>query len=147
MIDTFLMVVFNFARSGVSLNLPLELPLDEAKLFSSFRPFGPFGRIKCCKTCQFSSKVCSNHCRTWHFFELQDVIKVLGKFCLTLCLERRSGLCWEKTISLSKIRLECFLLREIHLLAGRLMNLRWVTGKLRVIKINGHAEKARPTSV
>lgn len=40
MIDTFLMVVFNFARSGVSLNLPIVLPLDEAKLFSSFRPFG-----------------------------------------------------------------------------------------------------------
>lgn len=40
MIDTFLVVVFNFARSGVSFNLPLELPLDEAKLFSAFRPFG-----------------------------------------------------------------------------------------------------------
>ena len=145
MIDTFLMVVFNFARSGVSLNLPLELPLDEAKLFSSFRPFGPFGRIKCCKTCQFSSKVCSNHCKTWHFFELQDVIKVLGKFCLTLCLERRSGLCREKTISLSKTRM--LLGERDPLLAGRLMNLRWATGTLRVIKINGHAEKARPTSV
>lgn len=145
MIDTFLVVVSNFARSGVSFNLPIELPLDEAKLFSFFRPFGPFGRIKCCKNCQFSSKVCSNHCRTWHFSELQDVIKVLGKFCLILCLERRSGLCWEKRSRYR--RLECFLLREIHLLAGRLMNLRWVTGKLRVIKINGHAEKARPTSV